>query len=110
MPVSLKENIIQIEDYQIYERDITIRLELKIKLDFCADSNLCANYYSSDDRKCPQIGMVINNQLVVTTKIYKKEQLYYKSGQFDRYIVFIFPQQCAVELEKYKKDLEPSTF
>lgn len=108
-PVSAKDNIIRVYDFKNYERDSTFDIGLTIKLNFCIDSNLCANR-DMDIEKCPLTGLVINNELVAVSRTYYKNEAPNKSSSYvERYFVFVFPKQTEEQVESYKKQLFQQT-
>jgi hypothetical protein len=72
LPIATQENIIRVYNYNNFSNDSLNSLSgLTFKLNYCTDSLLCANNIN-DQRSCPVIGLIINNQLVALTQVYIK--------------------------------------
>lgn len=98
LPVAVRQNVVKVDTFRIKNSDSTFFFRVNVHLNFIEDSTLCTN--GENKKKCPLIGMVVNNQLIEITNVYHKQH----NGLFYiRYLEFEFYKTDIQQIEKFIK-------
>jgi hypothetical protein len=105
LPIAVLQNVINTDTLKIKSTDNSINYRVNIYFNFIEDNSLCIN--GDNKKRCPMVGMVVNNQLIGIATMYNKS---YYGSDYERFLVFEFSEEKVDLLEKYLKAINHKPF
>jgi hypothetical protein len=100
LPLAVRQNVVKADTFKIKTSDSTFYYRIHFHLNFIDDTSLCIN--GEPIKKCPLVGLVINNQLIAIAELYNKQ---FNGTFYRRYLVFQLYKKTQQQLEMYIQEV-----